>query len=156
MSHVGFRGIKMPFLDSDLIITYLRKIPKNTSENAQKRKRFATQTFEKLIDNLQDGEKLKITIFNMGELYVGCFRKSMQSGNSYELIQEFLEKFEVLGYTLQDTKKFGEIKANLLDAGKIIGDMDILIASIVINHNDMIDHFSSILNVKIANWMEDM
>jgi predicted nucleic acid-binding protein len=52
---------------------------------------------------------------------------------------------------------FGQLKANLSKNGKIIADMDLLIASTAITHNLILvtnneKHFQKIEELEVENW----
>ena len=137
----------MPVLDSDLLIIYLRKVKETAPEEVILKKKKAIQVINELLDELKDNERLLTTIFNVGELYVGAYRSSNRI-KEIQILDNFFEQFQILPFTIEDSYKFGEIKAQLLNAGQICGDMDIIIASIVINNGEVIysnniDHFKN-------------
>lgn len=109
------------------------------------------------MDELEDNERLVTTIFNVGELYVGAYSSSSRV-KEIPILDDFFKQFQILPFTLEDSYKFGELKAQLLKDGQICGDMDIIIASIVINHGEVIysnniDHFKNIQNLNYKDWM---
>jgi len=132
----------MVVIDSDLIIKYLRKKPI-----------FAVEYLNKLLNN---EERLKTTIFNYAELLEGAYlTKNVPKNLRY--IKEFLSKFEILSFRLPDADLFSQIHAQLLKNGTPVGDLDVLIASIVLNHDETlitrnIKHFSRISMLKIKDW----
>jgi len=132
----------MVVIDSDLIIGYLRKKPK-----------FAIKYLDELIDN---GERLKTTIFNYAELIEGAYLTNNVPKN-LRFLKDFLGKFEILPFQLPDADLFSQIHAQLLKNGTPVGDMDVLIASIVLNQDETlvtrnIKHFSKIPLLKIKDW----
>ena len=132
----------MVVIDSDLIISYLRKKPK-----------FSVKYLNRLLDN---EESLKTTIFNYAELLEGAYLTNNVPKN-LRYIKEFLENFEILSFQLPDASLFSQIHAQLLKDGTPVGDMDVLIASIVLNNNETlvtrnIKHFSKIPMLKIKDW----
>jgi tRNA(fMet)-specific endonuclease VapC len=136
----------------------LRKYKKQRSKDFLLRKQRAIDTITNLTENLSQNEKLKITIFNQGEIYTGAYC-SKNKQKAIKEIDDFLKEFEILPFTINDAIKFGEIKAQLKEKGKNCGDMDILIATIVINNEEIlytnnINHFSNIFNLKICDWMQ--
>jgi tRNA(fMet)-specific endonuclease VapC len=148
----------MPILDSDLLIIYLRKVKETAPDELILKKKKAIQVINELLDELADNEYLMTTIFNVGELYAGAYRSSNRL-KEIHILDEFFKQFQILPFTMDDSYKFGEIKAQLLDDGQICGDMDILIASIAINHEKIIfthniDHFKSIKNLNCKDWMK--
>jgi predicted nucleic acid-binding protein len=74
---------------------------------------------------------------------------------------QYLQKFELIHFNLKNSLEFARISAELEMNGNIIGDMDILIASIVIGNDDVlytrnIKHFNKISSLKIINWGDDI
>ncbi len=132
----------MVVIDSDLIISYLRKKPK-----------FTVKYLNELLDS---EESLKTTIFNYAELLEGAYLTNNVPKN-LRYIKEFLENFEILSFQLPDASLFSQIHPQLLKDGTPVGDMDVLIASIVLNNNETlvtrnIKHFSKIPLLKIKDW----
>ena len=131
----------MPILDTDLMIGYLRKVPKAVE----------------LINRFKhDGIDLKTTILNVGELYKGAYL-SMKVSENKNKIEEFLKNFNILNLTLVDIKQYAQISADLRKKGEKIGDLDELIASIVITHNEIlftrnIRHYERIPQITLQNW----
>jgi predicted nucleic acid-binding protein len=131
----------MPIIDTDLMINYLRKKPE------------AVQLILRLI---KENETLKTTIFNVGELYKGAYL-SLDVAKSIRGITDLLRHFEIISYTLEDAIIYGKISAELKKSGKRIGDIDELIASLAINHNETlitrnIKHYNQIPNISLQNW----
>ena len=101
---------------------------------------------------------LSTTIINVGELYTGAYLSS-QVAKDFIAMEKLLEKFEILEYTKEDSRTFGQVQANLIKTGNKIGKMDTLIGSIVVNHDEIlwtrnIKHFEKIPRLKIQNWYE--
>lgn len=132
----------MVVLDSDLIIKYLRKKPK-----------YAVEYLDDLFDS---GEIMRTTIFNYAELIEGAYLAKNVLKN-LRIVKDFLLKFDILHFRTQDAEKFSQVHAQLIKNGTLIGDMNVLIASIVLNHDETlitrnIKHFSMIPLLKIINW----
>lgn len=137
----------MVFVDSDLIIGALRK--NSNDKNIQARL---------VLKELFAKPPVKITIFNHGELFEGTYLTS-NVAKSQRIMAIFLKKFEIVPFLLENSLIFARISAELQKKGKFIGDLDILIASIVIGNNDVlythnIDHFKRVPDLKIIDWME--
>jgi tRNA(fMet)-specific endonuclease VapC len=118
------KGKNMPILESDLIIAYFRNIPK------------AIKMIDKLI---QDQSILRITIFNVAELYKGAYL-SLKTDEYVRQITNFLENNTIIPFTLEDAITYRNISPKLRNKEKSIGDFDELIASIAINNDETIDH----------------
>ena len=137
------------FIDSDIIIRTLRK--KNSKINNKAKE---------VMKNIFQESQPKITIFNYAELFEGTFW-SANVAKSQRIMTQYLQKFELIHFNLKNSLEFARISAELEMNGNIIGDMDILIASIVIGNDDVlytrnIKHFNKISSLKIINWGEDI
>ena len=72
-------------------------------------------------------------------------------------VNRIAEIFPLLPITPAIMNTFGELKAYLSKSGKIITDMDLLIASTAITHNLILvtnneKHFQRIEELEIENW----
>lgn len=110
----------MVILDTDLIIGYLRKVPR---------------AIEIISKYKQNGTELKTTIINMGELYKGAYLSTKIEENKKK-IENFLKNIIILDLKVDDIKIYAKISAELRKKGEKIGDFDELIASITISHNE--------------------
>jgi len=131
----------MPILDTDILISFLRN------------KKKAVNMMSSLI---KSKIILTTTIINVGELYTGAYLSS-QVAKDINAIEKLLEKFEILEYTGEDSRVFGQIQANLIKTGNKIGKMDTIIGSIALNRNEVlitrnVKHFEMIPRLKIKNW----
>jgi tRNA(fMet)-specific endonuclease VapC len=137
----------MVFVDTDLLINYLRRKPKPLVVKAQAAMK---ALFEK------HGE-VKVTLFTVGELYEGIFL-SKNPARNIRIIEDFLAKFTEVNFSRASAIEYGRISAELQKAGTPIGNIDELIASIVIGAKDIlytrnIDHFERIAGLQCVNWM---
>ncbi len=136
----------MVFVDSDLLIKCLQ--PKSNSINTQARK---------ILSNLfKNNSVVKITIYNFAELYRGAYL-SKKVATNLGIIDKFLKQFKLIFPTLESIKEYSRISANLNLKGQRIGDLDELIASIVICDSDIlytrnIRHFERIPLLELENW----
>ena len=133
----------MVILDSDIIISYLRKIPK---------------AINKISELKKSKSGLKTTIFNVGELYKGAYLSS-NVAKSIRGITDILKNFEIIYFSIEDAVEYGLISAELKIKGVPIGIIDELIASIAINQDEIlvtrnIKHYEKIPRIKLKNWME--
>ncbi|MHA2001006.1 MAG: type II toxin-antitoxin system VapC family toxin [Promethearchaeota archaeon] len=136
----------MVFVDSDLLIKCLRSKKNPINKKAQ----------QVLKDLFVTNSELKITIYNYAELYRGAFLSKKVAYN-LDLIEKFLSKFIIIFPTLKSMKEYARISANLQLKGISIGDFDELIASIVINEDDIlvtrnIKHYERIPLLSLQNW----
>lgn len=88
-------------------------------------------------------------------MYFGAYKSGQQK--HFEEVGEIATFFE--SYTIHYVRKYGEIRWELEQKGKRIGDMDLFIAAnaleeelIVVTGNGK--HFSRIPGLKVENWME--
>ncbi len=77
--------------------------------------------------------------------------------SSMQLIQEFLYSVEVLDFTENACRIFGEKYAELARSGKLTQEIDLMIASIALAHESVlitrnVDHFKNIKDLKIITW----
>jgi tRNA(fMet)-specific endonuclease VapC len=90
---------------------------------------------EKLASLVEVGEILTTTRFNVAELWVGVERASDQPGELLR-VQTMLEPLIVLDFDESSARVFGRITAYLYARGSPRGDMDVLIASVVLVHGE--------------------
>ena len=121
-------------LDSDILIYFLKG---------------DKDTIEKIISLPKDD--LYITIINYTELLYGIYNSNKISQNK-EKIVPFLENFETLPFDKQSSEIFARLKAKLKKQGKIIADMDLMIASIAIANHAVL--FTN--NLKHFNRIEEL
>ena len=131
----------MPILDSDIMIQYLRN-------NAD--------AIKKIIELRKNHARLKTTSINVGELYRGALLSSKVAEN-VRLIEDFVKLIEVLSFTNDDAFVFGQLSAELQMNGNKIGDMDEVIASMVISRGEIIitrniKHFEQVNRLKYELW----
>ncbi|MFO7865550.1 MAG: type II toxin-antitoxin system VapC family toxin [Candidatus Aminicenantes bacterium] len=113
-----------------------------------------TQVKQKFKENLNIPKS--ISVITYGELVYGA-RKSQHVEKNLPVVYRIAEIFPVLDINKPIMDIFGEIKCNLKRNGKIIQDMDILIAATALTHNltlvtNNIRHFKNIPDLRIENW----
>ncbi len=109
----------------------------------------------KIVDKVLSLSKknLYITIINYTELLYGIYNSTNISQNK-EKILPFLDSFKILQFDKKSSEIFAKLKSKLKKEGKIIADMDLMIASITISNNatlftNNLKHFERIKNLKI-------
>lgn len=100
--------------------------------------------------------ELATTIINHAELLYGAFYSQKKKQNLAH-IQGFLDKINILPFCKISSAIFAEHKALLKKEGKIIADLDLMIASIALCHRYTLvtnntRHFDRIKQLKLANW----
>ena len=108
--------------------------------------------------NLKRKHDIYISSITVAELEFGVEKSQFPEKNRIAMI-EFLSIFQILPFDDMDAQNYGKIKANLSKQGKIIGPLDMLIASqakskdlILVTNN--VKEFSRIDELKIENWTE--
>ncbi|MFX0098436.1 MAG: type II toxin-antitoxin system VapC family toxin [Candidatus Hodarchaeota archaeon] len=131
----------MPILDSDVIIQFLR------GNNEAKEK----------VKELKEKYKiLKTTALNVAELYLGANLSNNVPKNT-RLIEAFLKTLDLISFSPDDGKVYGQISAELQLKGLKIGITDEMIASIALHSGEPIvtrnvKHFNKISQLKIEKW----
>lgn len=110
------------------------------------------------------GELLKVppqelftTRINYTELLYGAYN-SVKKKENLEKIEPFLKKFQILEFDEKSALIFAQTKAILKKEGKIIADMDLMIASIALGNNKKLvtnnhKHFERIKDLEIVKWL---
>lgn len=131
----------MTCLDTDFIVSLLR-------ENKD-----ALRKFEEL-EKVQ--AIMTVSSITAAELVKGAYN-SMDPDKEISRVMEYLESLYVLDFDFQCAKTFGRIWNDLKKRGKMINEFDILLASTIINNDEVlltknIKHFEKIPELKIKSW----
>ena len=137
MGYFIWLGGKVYVIDTDIVVNFLR----------DKEKRI-------LIYNIYT-KKIYITFVTLSELFFGAYNSQNQTKH-FDEIYILTNLVDILYPDFNTGKLFGSIKKELRDLGKVVGDLDIMIAAITINNNfelitNNAKHYSSIKNLKLAN-----
>ncbi|MBI4340211.1 MAG: type II toxin-antitoxin system VapC family toxin [Chloroflexi bacterium] len=129
-----------PLADSDLIIQHLRRISAAT---------------ERLLRSRQEG--LAVSIVTVAELYEGVHASPAPEQTEADLWRLLNAGIAILPVDRQVCRIFGEQRWKLRRAGKLIGDMDLLIGSTALRHGLTIltknrRHFERIEGLLIESW----
>ena len=101
--------------------------------------------------------EIAISSISAAELFLGVEKSAFKIANQSKL-ETFLSFFEILNFDGMSAIWYAKIRAELEKQGKIIGNMDMLIASIALS-NDLtlitnnIKEFKRVNNLKLDNWM---
>lgn len=97
-----------------------------------------------------------VSVISYGELVFGA-KKSSAVEKNLQTVEAVKSIFPLIDVDADVMDVFGEIKAHTQKTGKVIDDMDLLIAASAISnkmtlvtHNTK--HFENIPNLKIADW----
>lgn len=106
--------------------------------------------------NNKSADDISITIVNHTELLFGAFNSIKKKENLYK-IQTFLETLAILPFCAESSYIFAKNKALLKQEGNIIADLDLMIASITLQHDCILvsnntKHFERIKGLKLENW----
>ncbi len=101
-------------------------------------------------------EDMFVSVISYGELVFGA-KKSSAVEKNLQTVEAVKSIFPLIDVDADVMDVFGEIKAHTQKTGKVIDDMDLLIAASAISnkmtlvtHNTK--HFENIPNLKIADW----
>ncbi len=83
------------------------------------------------------GESLRIAIFTLAELFVGL-AKGTRPRQERTAIEQCVAPFEVLPFERGTAEIFGTIVGELEKRGESISDIDALIASVVLEHSEIL------------------
>jgi len=132
----------MVVLDTDVLIYYLRD--KNDS-------------YLKMKNLKKKEESLNTTIFNVAELYKGCYSmKNVAKGlMKVKLLIDALD--DIFLFENDSAEEFAKLSSDLKTRGQSVGIMDELIASICIVHQEPlysgnVKHFERIDALNIYDW----
>lgn len=131
--------MKSYIVDSDILIYFLKG---------------KKEVIEKVIHIPQ--ESLYITRINYTELLYGAYNSARVEENLKTIIA-FLANFKILEFDKDASEIFAKTKASLKSQGNIIADMDLMIASIALNHQFILvsnntKHFQRIEKLDLENW----
>ncbi len=129
-------------LDTDILIEYFRR----------------NRKVKRRIETLSDDDSIGITWLTLYEFFKGIFLCGKLEEEKF--LQVLVKSSKILAASYESSREGGKIYAALKRDGKLINDADILIASIVKNHNAILvtnneEHFSRIQGLQIENWLKD-
>jgi len=128
--------MKKYFIDTSVIISFLRG------------ERKAVELLEKVEGELCSGYVC------LAELYEGVARSKQEKAVEKGVIDFFNSLSEVYSLDIETAKNFGQIRAELKRGGKVIEDLDILLASTCVTYDLILvtynpKHFKRVKNLKI-------
>jgi tRNA(fMet)-specific endonuclease VapC len=99
---------------------------------------------------------LEVSVITVGELLTWARRTGAPAAR-LQGVQDLLRGVAVLDVTPQIAEKFGEVRADLLDRGIVVGQMDLFNASIALVHNlTLVTHntadYAYIPGLTIVDW----
>lgn len=128
-------------LDTDILIEYFR----------------GNEAIKGRIENLEEDDIISLTWLSVYEFFKGIFVSGKIEEEKF--LQDIVDSAIIMEETYESTKIGGEIYASLKKVGNLINDADILIASIVKNHNAVLitnneEHFKRVEGLKFENWLK--
>ena len=128
-------------LDTDFLVALLRKRPE-AAERAEE------------YDSI--GAEVSTTSMNAFEIYLGAFR-SKEAAKNVKEANDLLNSINILNFTLESSRKSGEILSELLYKGTPIDLRDAIIAGIalvngytVVTRN--VDHLRMVTGLSVETW----
>jgi len=111
---------------------------------------------QKLDDLVARGESLRIAIFTLAELFVGV-AKGNQPQQERAAVEQCVAPFDVLSFERSTAEIFGAIVGELEKRGESISDIDALIASIALEHAEILvtrsrRHFDRVPGLSVETY----
>lgn len=110
-----------------------------------------------LRDHVSADEELFITSITVAEMVHGA-KRSLRREENLTRLEVLFAALTVLPFDDGAERRFGHLKADLEEQGKSLDDLDLQIASIVVE-NDLhlvtnnIKHFEWVKELKLENWI---
>jgi tRNA(fMet)-specific endonuclease VapC len=106
---------------------------------------------------MQYGGGLHVSTVTVGELFTWALRANASPARLQGLL-DLLRDMTVLDVTLGVARKFGEVRAGLLDQGQATPEMDLLIGSTALVHGlTMVTHnladYANIPGLTVVDWL---
>jgi tRNA(fMet)-specific endonuclease VapC len=131
----------MVCLETDFLIALIRKDPN------------AVAKLRKLVES---GERLATTPINAAELFKGAYR-SKNVDENLKKVRGILSRLDLLDFNLTASDIYGQITSELERRVESIGEVNTLIASIALAHNERIvtrnvKYFSRVKGLEVESW----
>lgn len=102
--------------------------------------------------------EIAISSITIAELEYGVSKSEFKEQNRIALFN-FLLPLEILPFSQKAASFYGELRSKLEREGKVIGSMDMLIASHAVSENlilvtNNLKEFSRIQSLKLENWVK--
>jgi len=130
----------MVCLDTSFIVALIRRDPR-----AEK----------KLEDYVASEARLSTTPITACELFKGAYRS--ERGDEVGKIRGMLTHLEILNFSIEACERYGKLVNDLQLIGTPIGDLDAMIASLALTHNEPLltsdrRHFERVPGLVIETW----
>lgn len=102
-------------------------------------------------------DNIAISFINISELYYGAYKSQRVEAN-LAMIRQLTDQMTIIESDEAISETFGNMKAALESAGKIIDDADLFVAACAQVHGltlitNNTKHFKRIKGLKLDNWM---
>ena len=136
----------MALLDTTLLIDLMREAKKRTPGRA----------IRKLHELVQRDEPLRVSLFIVGELYVGV-AKGTRPKRKRKAVETCLQPFEIIPFERSTAEIFGSVVGKLEQQGLPISDMDALIAATTLELGEPLvtrnpKHFQRIPGIQVESY----
>lgn len=100
--------------------------------------------------------EIAICVITASELYFGAYNSSKIEKNLIT-VETFIRSISVIPLSNNTLRKFGQLKAQLRQAGMPVADFDLLIASVALTEDFILvtnntRHYQRIVGLKLDNW----
>ena len=100
---------------------------------------------------------IKLSSITVAELFFGA-EKSKAKKKNRSIVEEFVSNFEIIPFDERCCQTYAKIRASLEKSGSPVGPMDLLIASITLEHNlrlvtNNVKEFRRIKGLRVENWV---
>ena len=107
---------------------------------------------------MQHGGQLSISTVVLAELYTWAYRRRSPRKLLKVLDDDLLSVTSVLDFDSPCAEQFGQLQAQLLDAGTPADPSDLMIASTALRHNltvvtHNLRHFEAIPGLRVEDWL---
>ncbi|MBO3754686.1 MAG: type II toxin-antitoxin system VapC family toxin [Candidatus Brockarchaeota archaeon] len=110
----------------------------------------------KLEEYVSSGTRLSTTPITACELFKGAYR-SKRRDVEVRKVREILTLLEMFDFSIDSCEKYGKLVNDLERAGTPIGDLDAIIASLALTHNEPVvtadkEHFERVSGLIVESW----
>ncbi|MEM3711957.1 MAG: type II toxin-antitoxin system VapC family toxin [Thermoproteota archaeon] len=131
----------MVCLDTSFIIALIRRDPA-----AEK----------KLEEYIRNNARISTTYITACELFKGAYR-SKRKDVEVTKVREILSRLEILDFSIDACERYGRLVNDLERKGMPIDDLDAIIASLALTHNESLvtadkEHFERVSGLIVESW----
>jgi tRNA(fMet)-specific endonuclease VapC len=120
---------------------------------------FLNRSSERIISKLKSlsPSDIRLSTITVAELFFGA-EKSRARKKNWTIVEDFVGNFELLPFDGKCCQNYAKIRTSLEKSGSPIGPMDLLIASITLEHNlrlvtNNVKEFGRIKGLRVENWV---